>query len=110
MLKHVLKQMETFEGGLGDKVEDWVEHMHQSGQRLRVRFRTVKSLGVRANAMAKAIQMGSHPAVREQMEGVQERASTKKRSNGEDSKRKDRVERRIAALSAFEDSQRSNIN
>ena len=76
--------------------------MHQSGQRLRVRFRTVKCFEVRAKAMARAIQLQSNPAIREQVEGVKERASTKKQSNGDDSKRRDRVERRIGALVAYE--------
>lgn len=102
MLKHALKQMKAFEGGLGDKAEDWVEHMHQSGNRLRVRFRTVKSLNVRAKAMSRAIQMDSNPALNEQIKGVHGRASTKSQSNNVDSKRKERVERRIAALTAYE--------
>lgn len=72
MLKHVLKQMKDFEGGLGDKAEDWVDHMHQSGHRLRLRFRTVKSFNVRAKAMSRAIQMNSNPGINEQIKGCME--------------------------------------
>ena len=110
MLKHALKQMKDFEGGLGDKVEDWVEQMHQSGHRLRVRFRTVKSLKVRAKAMSRAIQMQSHSGLNEQIKGVHERASTKSQSNNDDSKRKERVERRIAALVAYESTRAGSTN
>ena len=39
-------------GGLGEKMEDWVELMHQIG-RARVRFRTTKDLKARAKARAR---------------------------------------------------------
>ena len=42
MFKHVEWQMEHVPGGLGDKMEDWIELAHQIGARLRARFRTVK--------------------------------------------------------------------
>ncbi len=32
MLKHVWWQMENIPGGLGDKMEDWVEKQHQMGK------------------------------------------------------------------------------
>ena len=32
MLKHVRWQMENIPGGLGDKMEDWVEKQHQMGK------------------------------------------------------------------------------
>ncbi len=31
-----------YSGGLGDKMEDWVECLHQTGMRLWQRFRTVQ--------------------------------------------------------------------
>jgi hypothetical protein len=34
MLKHVTWQMQNIWGGLGDKMEDWVECLHQTGMRL----------------------------------------------------------------------------
>jgi hypothetical protein len=68
MIKHVLKQMKSFPGGLGDKMEDWVELMHhQTVQRLRLRFRTVKCFAKRAKEMTRMIQMHSHPEINEQI-------------------------------------------
>jgi hypothetical protein len=43
MLKHVEWQMTNIKGGLGDKMEDWVERLHQTGMRMRQRFRTVQN-------------------------------------------------------------------
>ncbi len=43
MLKHVACQMRNIWGGLGDKMEDWVECLHQTGMRLQQRFRTVQN-------------------------------------------------------------------
>ena len=54
MFKHVEWQMEHVPGGLGDKMEDWIELAHQAGARLRARFRTVKDPLVRAVTRAKA--------------------------------------------------------
>jgi hypothetical protein len=91
-------------------MEDWVEFMHQTGQRLRLRFRTVKCFEIRAKAMSKTIQMHSHPGINDQIEGVTKRASNTKRSNDAASKRKDRVERRIKALMAYEAANAVNTN
>ncbi len=41
MLKHVAFQMRYIRGGLGDKMEDWVQRLHQTRMRLRQRFCTV---------------------------------------------------------------------
>ena len=38
MFKHVRWQMVEIEGGLGDKMEDWIEKLHQVGKQLRARF------------------------------------------------------------------------
>jgi len=103
MLKHVIHQMRTFPGGLGDKMEDWVEQMHQTGQRLRVRFRSVKCINKRAKAMAQTIQTNSNPALNEQIAGVHERASRGKYSKSTDGNSEAKVERRLAALIAFEE-------
>ena len=35
MLKHVEWQMTNIKGGLGEKMEDWVERLHQTGMRTR---------------------------------------------------------------------------
>ena len=47
MLRHVKWQMKNLPGGLGDKMEDWVERQHQWGMRMRRRFRTVQDPLVR---------------------------------------------------------------
>jgi hypothetical protein len=41
MLKHVVWQMRNIWGGLGDKMEDWIKHLHQTGMCLQQRFCTV---------------------------------------------------------------------
>jgi hypothetical protein len=43
MLKHVEWQMTNMKGGLGDKMEDWVERLHQTGMRMRQRFYTLQN-------------------------------------------------------------------
>ena len=43
MLEHVEWQMANIEGGLGDNMEDWVERLHQTGKRQRLRYRTVQN-------------------------------------------------------------------
>jgi len=50
MFKHVRCQMDNIKGGLGNKMEDWIEKSHQVGKQLRARFRTIKNLQDRANA------------------------------------------------------------
>ena len=63
MLKNVAFQMKYIWGGLGDKMEDWVERLHQAGMRLRQRFRKVQNLVIRALAWEKANSHSSHPDV-----------------------------------------------
>ena len=63
MVKHVEYQMRLLRGGVGDKVEDWVERLHQTGIRLRLRYRTVKNQLVRAIAKDKAHYRSMHPDV-----------------------------------------------
>jgi hypothetical protein len=48
MLCHAADQMRNIPGGLGEKMEDWVELMHQIVNRARIRFRTTKDLEARA--------------------------------------------------------------
>ena len=43
MLQHVAWQMEIIDGGLGDKMEDWVERLQQTGMRLRQQYRTAQN-------------------------------------------------------------------
>jgi hypothetical protein len=64
MFKHIAWQMENdIPGGLGDKSEDFVEQMHQTGIRLRDRFRRVKNPVARAQAREKANSCSCHPDV-----------------------------------------------
>jgi hypothetical protein len=77
MLKHIAWQMENIPGGLGDKMEDFVERMHQTGIRLRDRFRRVKNPVARAQAREKANSRSSHPDVIAHIDSTTE---SKKRS------------------------------
>jgi hypothetical protein len=63
MLKHVAFQMRYIRGGLGDKMEDWVEQLHQTGMRLRQRFCTVQNPVIWALAREKANSRSSHSDV-----------------------------------------------
>ncbi len=63
MLKHVAWQMQNIWGGLGDKMEDWVECLHQTGMHLQQRFCTVQNPAIRANVHEKASFCSSHPDV-----------------------------------------------
>ncbi len=63
MLKHIAWQMQNIWGGLGDKMEDWVECLHQTGMRLQLRFCTGQNPAIRANAHEKASFCSSHPNV-----------------------------------------------
>ena len=70
MLKHVEWQMTNIKGGLGDKMEDWVERLHQTGMRMRQRFHTVQNPLVRALARKKADSCNAHPDVIANVEGT----------------------------------------
>ncbi len=63
MLKHVACQMQNIWGGLGDKIEDWVERLHQTRMHLRQRFRTVQNPAIHAVVQEKASSRLSHPNV-----------------------------------------------
>ena len=65
MWKHVEWQMIIIPGGLGDKMEDWVELQHQWGMRLRRQLRMVKDPLVRANARAKVLHRDTNPDIME---------------------------------------------
>ena len=61
MLKHVRWQMENIPGGLGDKMEDWVEKQHQMGKQEQTRFPTMKNLQHRSEAWV--VHPNSDPVV-----------------------------------------------
>ncbi len=63
MLKHVAWQMGKIKGGLGDKMEDWVERLHQTGMHLRQQFHTVQNPVVRAHAGERVSSHSTHPTV-----------------------------------------------
>ena len=63
MLKHVAWQMKEIKGGLGDKMEDWVERLHQTGMRLRQQFCTIQNPLVRAQACERVSLRSTHPDV-----------------------------------------------
>ena len=63
MLQHVAWQMEIIEGGLGDKMEDWVERLQQTGMRLWQQYRTAQNPIVRAHARKRVHSQSTHPDV-----------------------------------------------
>ncbi len=81
MLKHVERQMVEIDGGLGNKIEDWVEKQHQMGKRERTRFCTMLNLQARANARAWVLRRNSDPVVISQTLEVNE--ASKRKFNGE---------------------------
>ena len=64
MLGHVEWQMANIEGGLCNKMEDWVERLHQTGKRQRLlHYRTVQNPVVHSLAREKANLRNMHPDV-----------------------------------------------
>ncbi len=55
--------MKTIPGGLGDKMEDWVEHLHQWEMQKRRRFCSAQDPLVHALAREKATSRNTHPDV-----------------------------------------------
>jgi hypothetical protein len=72
MLEHVEWQMRNIRGGLGDKMEDWVERLHQDGKRDRRLYRTVQNPLIRSIAREKAHSRNMHPDVIAQTNKVNE--------------------------------------
>ncbi len=61
----------------GDKMEDWVERLHQTGMRMRQRFHTVRNPLVWALAREKADSCNAHPDVIAYLEGTNKRNKRK---------------------------------
>jgi hypothetical protein len=78
MLEHVEWQMANIEGGLGGKMEDWVERLHQTGKRQRLRYHTVQNPAVRSLAREKANSRNMHPYVMAQTDKINEGSKRKK--------------------------------
>ena len=55
--------MENITGGLGDKMEDWVEKQHQMGKQERARFRIMKNLQHCSDARARVVHRNFDPVV-----------------------------------------------
>jgi len=72
MLRHVHWQMRNLHWGLGDKMEDWVERLHQWRMQQRRQFQTVQNPLVRMNAREKTASRKTHPKVLAQMEATNE--------------------------------------
>jgi hypothetical protein len=70
MLRHVKWQMKNLPGGLENKMEDWVELLHQWGVRMCRRFRTVQDPLVCALARKKAASRNMHPNVLAKVEST----------------------------------------
>ena len=65
------------EGGLGDKMEDWIEKLHQVGKQLRARYRTTRNLQKRAAARIRVVHRDTTPAVINQTMKVEETSKRK---------------------------------
>eukprot|EP00956_Cyclotella_meneghiniana_P036251 scaffold123208_cov22-Cyclotella_meneghiniana.AAC.1 len=101
MMCHVADQMRYVPGGLGEKMEDWVELMHQIGARARRRFRTTKDLAMRAKARARAEQRSMNADLLERQNEVKLEHAKKPKEDGtkmEDEQQKIREKVRLDAL------------
>jgi hypothetical protein len=70
MLRHFKWQMKNLPGRLGEKMEDWVEFLHQYGVRMRMRIWAVQDSLVRALAHEKAASCNMHPNVLAKVEST----------------------------------------
>ncbi len=100
-------------GGLGDKMEDWVERLHQWGIWLRRRFRTVQDPLVCAHAREKASSRCNHPDVLAGVDatdaGNKQKLSEKKADLLSARLKKQRDEGRFQALDYFEHSKEERL-
>ena len=105
MWKHVAHQMRTIPGGLGNKREDWVEHLHQITSVKRKQFNHCISKEVRANALENILQQETDPrVVAFEQECVQKtsRGARKEYMTAEEERRKKRMVSRMRSLLAWE--------
>ncbi len=68
MLEHIKWQIRNIQGGLGDKMNDWVEHLHQTGKRQHLCYHTVQKLIARSLTREKRNFCNMHPDVIAQTE------------------------------------------
>ncbi len=108
MLKHVWWQMENIEGGgVGNKMEDWVEKQHQAGKQERICFCTVNNLQHHAKARAWVIHPNSDPVVISKMlevDGASKRKFTGGRSKKEGIEKLREMERHAKRLKTLNES------
>jgi len=74
MFQHVIQQLLSIPGGLGDKVEDWIKRQHQEQTSLRKRFDAIATYNKKASRMQEEMHKSNHPALRRKVMKV-----TKKR-------------------------------
>ncbi len=72
MLEHVERQITNIEVVLGNKMEDWVERLHQTGKRQRLRYCTVQKPVIRSLAREKVNSCNMHPDVIAQTDKINE--------------------------------------
>ncbi len=72
MLEYIEWQMRNIQGGLGEKMEDWVERLHQTKKRECLRYCTVQNPIVRSLAREKANLCNMHPDVIAQTDKINE--------------------------------------
>ncbi len=107
MWKHTLYQMKNVPGGLGNKMEDWVERQHQDEARIRKRLSRMPNLQLRAITRSKISQATSHPLVIAQIAKVEAKSKKRKHSEKRESKLKraktERGARRVETLQGYGD-------
>ena len=111
MWRHVCWQMKELQadGGLGDKLEDWVERAHQTGAQNRKRWASTIDRDVRATSRSKIEARDSNPNVVAHKAGVDERAkrnfneeAIKVKVSAQEIRKKQRTKNRMEALLAYE--------
>ena len=104
MFKHVRWQMDNIKGGLGNKMEDWIEKSHQVGKQQRARYHTTKNLQECADTMIRVVHWDTTPAIINQtlkVEKASKRKYTGVKSDKEGTKKlheRERWTKRIKAL------------
>jgi len=106
MWKHVAWQMNELKdvGGLGDKMEDWVERAHQDGARRRRRFYYTRNAELRAKAAARIEHRDTKADVIAYQAGVDARHKKTSSNTPNNTKaleqKQHRIANRVAALNA----------
>ena len=106
MWKHVAVQMKV-PGGLGQKMEDWLELQHQGGMSSRVQYRTMGDAQKVAESRARREYEASNAAVVEERKGVHKRARRKLKNVDlklAQKRRRERERNRMLALERFNSS------